>query len=141
MLSDAIYTRLKNDTAIAALVGARIYPSSLPDGVTYPALSFFMVSDLRDHTLSGPINLSRPRIQIDIWSSKKTEMQKLSKLIRVALDGFSGPVGGVGYDGNQFTSMLQGVLLENRQELYESNTKTQHGILDFYVWNDEGRET
>lgn len=154
MLADAIYTLLKNDAAIVAMVNkladgstgqARIYPPPTPDATLpegrLPLISFFMVSDLRDHTLTEPTNLSRPRIQIDIWAKFSGDIRKLSKLIRVALDGFHGPVVGVGYDGTQFTSMLAGVLLENRQELYESATKTQHGILDFYVWNDEAQET
>lgn len=140
MLADAITTLLKNDATIATITGGRVFPVPLPQGTEYPAVTFFIVSELRDHTLTEPTNIARPRVQIDVWTIGRNDMHALSKAVRRALDGFSGTVSGVDPYSAPFISKLQGVFLENRQELYEPDTKTQHGVLDFFVWNDEAQE-
>lgn len=56
------------DPAIVALIGTRMYPLVLPQGVTYPAVSYYLVSvtELRD--LSGPIGEEQARITFNAWA-------------------------------------------------------------------------
>lgn len=142
MLSDAIRTLLASNPAIVAMVHASIYPPPLPEAslFTLPAISYFVVSELRDHSLTKATALARPRIQIDVWANTKTDMHILTREVRRTLDFFHGTVSGVDPFGAPFTSVIPAILMENRQELYEPDTKTQHTALEFFVWNDESRE-
>lgn len=83
---------LSADPALTASLSTRIYPVKLPQGVTFPALTFQRVSGVRFPPLKGRASLARPRYQFDIWTregadSAFSESQRLGRVLLDRLEG------------------------------------------------------
>lgn len=89
MLSE-LRSYLLADPAVTALVGQRMHPESLPQNVTYPALSFAQVSAVRERDLCGPAGFAHPRVTINSWAETYAVAHQLATAVRQALDGFHG---------------------------------------------------
>lgn len=120
MIQTAIRNRLIARDEIKALVTNRIYYVHLPQNPTYPCISFFRVSNPRRHNL----NVSNPRFQFDVWSTKYSEAVDLANQIRLALQREKGVWNGI--------PIIQGVYL-NEQEFYENDTKLFHIASDYRI--------
>lgn len=84
---------LLSRSSITDIVGQKIYSYYLPQGTTYPAIVYRIVSGTHDHTLdsqSPALGIMRCRIQLDILSDKLDQVAVLSEAIRQELDGYSG---------------------------------------------------
>jgi len=90
MIDEAIYSRLNTYAGTSALVGTRIYPDILPQGVTYPAITYFRVSTVRIDNLDSFSGSARVRYQFDCWHTNPTTARAVRKQIRLAMDGFNG---------------------------------------------------
>ena len=89
--------------AVAAIVGTRVYPDVLPQGVTYPAIRVQRISTARAQfrvlaRSGGKATRQQPRFQIDSWATTKTGALALADAVRATLDAFSGSAGGVTID-------------------------------------------
>src|SRR6185369_9388657 len=82
------------DVTVASLVNTRMYPTKLPQNVTYPALSYNQVSGVRIYDLCGPTGRTKPRISINSWADSYAEMLALANAVRRAMHSFRGPTGG-----------------------------------------------
>jgi len=66
----AIYDVCAADPAVAAIVGDRIYPQYVPDGVTGAAVTYQIIDGQDDYTCSGAVGLPDVRVQITAWSAQ-----------------------------------------------------------------------
>ena len=62
----AIRTRLLSVSAVTDLVSTRIYPLTLPQGVTMPAVRYQRVSGNSDPHVRGTTGAATARLQFDI---------------------------------------------------------------------------
>jgi len=120
MIELAIKNILLARNAIIALVSNRIYYSILPQKPIYPAISFFRVSNFRQHN----IDISSLRFQFDCWALTYAQAVQLANEIRLALQREKGIFSGF--------SIIQGVYL-NEQYFYESDTKLHHIAVDMKI--------
>lgn len=119
-LEIAIKTYLLTKTALTNLVGQRIYYSTLPQTPTYPAISFFRVSNIRQHDL----DIGSCYYQFDCWSLTYIQSVEIAKQIRFALQREKSVMSGI--------PIVQGVFL-NEQDFYENDTKLFHVALDVKI--------
>lgn len=78
------------DSAIAALVEARVYPRVLPQGIRAPSLVYNRISAIGDHHMEGPSGLATVRMQIDAWATTADEAAELAAAVKWRLDGYRG---------------------------------------------------
>ena len=127
-VEEAIQTILAADVAVSALIVARIYPSRLPDGATYPAIVYQRISGPRLHDLSGPSGYATPRIQLDLWAATYSEAKALAEAVREALDGYQGVVGAY---------RIGECLMDGETDLYEPGVVQHRIVQDYIVGHDE----
>lgn len=91
------YTLLKNDAAVTAIVGTRIYPVMLPQQQPTPAIVYEIISsprmgviDARDAT-----HLTRTRVQINLLSADYYTLRTLRDAVMAAMQFERGSIGGV----------------------------------------------
>jgi len=120
MIETAIRNKLLESSEISALVSNRIYLSVLPQNATFPAISFFRVSNYRPHNL----NTASPRFQFDCWATSYSVAMELADEVRKALHGQQGIFTN--------TQVIQGVYL-SEEALYEPDTKLHHIALDMKI--------
>lgn len=90
MIETDLFTLLTGNPAIKALIGNRIFPLLLPDDCAKPAVSYQLISTVRDYDLDGPTGMQTVRIQFDCWGSRYAEARAVSAAIAALLDGFAG---------------------------------------------------
>ena len=111
-----------------ALISSRVYSVRLPQNVTFPALTFLKVSGARDHTLTGPSGIARPRFQVSCWSESYETAKLVSAQVRTALDGISVLMG---------TVLAGAVLLLGETDLVDPARNVYQIALDFEVIHRE----
>lgn len=91
-VTQALYALLTADTAVAALVAARVHPGFLPQGATLPAIAQTRISGQDVDTLAGSNGLAHARIQVSCWAATYAGAAALGDAVRLALHGYQGTV-------------------------------------------------
>lgn len=92
-LDTALYTQLTGSSAVAALVGDRVYADQAPQRPTTPYMTYRAVSGEHLFGVGGAIGLVRERVQLDVWSTSSVERRSIVEAIRNLVDGFKGAFG------------------------------------------------
>jgi hypothetical protein len=130
MFVEDLFTYLS--TAIS--VGSRIYPQQLPQGATFPAIRYLMVSDPPEHTQSGRSSLRHPRYQFDCFDQDLDGhdgylgAKTLADGVMAALDGYKGAMG---------NTTCQAGFQENGQDNFDPETGRHWVTVDFEIWHTE----
>jgi hypothetical protein len=128
MIEAAVQQALKDHPAVAALVGDRVYPTTLPQAAVLPAVTYKQISlrSLGD-TNDGPGDLFNPRFQIDAWSSDYLEAVSLAEAVR-GVRGLRAVVA---------ETEIQNVKLDGARFFFEADRELHHVAQDFFVWGKE----
>ena len=116
----AIKTFLLGKVAITNIVGTRIYYATLPQGPTYPVLSFFRINKISEHD----IDKADAYLQFDSWATTYIGAIELANEVRKALQREKGIFGGI--------AIIQGVY-QNEDYQFESDTLLHHVASDFKI--------
>jgi hypothetical protein len=111
---------LLGQPALAALLGERVYPVTLPQGATLPAITYQVISGAGEgdgHT--GP-GLSRRRYQFDCWAATYGQAADLGRALVQAV--------------HARRLLGQAALLDNEVDQYEAETQRWRRIVDVMVW-------
>ncbi len=92
-LRPALRAFILADAAIAAVVGVRVFPSVMPQGVTATSLVYHRVSAFGDHHMQGPSGYAVNRWQIAAWSESLDAAEAVANLVKFRLDGYRGAMG------------------------------------------------
>ena len=93
MIEEAIYSILSGDSGIAAVVSTRIYPVTLPQQATLPAIAFTRISTGRSLHHSGTGQIAESSFQISCFSTNVKSAKSLAALVRAKLHNYVGTVG------------------------------------------------
>lgn len=132
-IEEAVRYILANDGTVSGLVGTKIYPPVVPQGVSLPVVTYQQITGVRDEILSGPTGLTKARFQINSWAATYTVSESLSEAVRLALDGYSGVA-------NQVT--IHNAILDSEGNILNliegAQASKQYGKrLDFIIWYKE----
>jgi len=129
MIVKAIYSLLSHNSSITDLVGTKIYPLIRDQKDGLPAITYQVISGIRENDLSGPTGLVEGRLQINCFASTVLGAENLAKVVREALSGLTGGAEGI---------RIECMLLEDQSDLptfaadnEEMNVYAQ--MMDFYV--------
>lgn len=129
MIESALRAALLEDSTVAGLVGARIYPLVLPQNPTLPAIVYQRISAPPDPlSLDGPGGRLRTRVQLGLWASTWSGSRTLAAAVREVLHGWSG----IG-DGQDVMLIAEA----NETDDYEPETKLYRVVADYYVHTKE----
>ncbi|MDH4319950.1 MAG: DUF3168 domain-containing protein [Desulfobulbaceae bacterium] len=130
-LAKGLVARLKGFAGLTALVGARIYLGTVPQGQPRPAVTLQLVSvvptgDMRSH------ECERSRWQVSAWGDTYTQARTTATQVVAALSGFSGSLGGV--------ATVQQIFFDDQLEIAERPDDSDgagfhHIPTDFMVWS------
>jgi len=111
MIEQSIYSTL------GSLVSNRVYPLTMPQNPTFPAIVYTRVSINPENRLEGGSSLDQIRIQIDSYAKTYSAVKSLAESVRSAMEAAS------------FKGTLQ---LE--QDFYEPDLGLYQVTQDYYVW-------
>jgi hypothetical protein len=93
-----IIQRLLAHGGVAALVGGRVYPGDLPQGVAMPAIAVSRVSGGPVYVDEGESGLDMARAQVDCCGVDYSSAKNAAKAVRLALSSFVGQSAGVSFE-------------------------------------------
>lgn len=133
-LRPALRAFLLADAAIAAVIGTRMYPGKLPQGMVLASIVYTLASDPGDYHHEGPSGLAHPRYQVDAWAPTLDAATSLANLIKSRLDGYSGAMG----SGAALVN-VQGVFRDasGGGEEFDDSAKLWRNRRDYLIWNEE----
>lgn len=93
LLEAQLFTAVTSDTAVAAVIGTRLYPDKLPQECVMPAASYFVVSDIPASSLNGAlaVALKSARVQVDVYAVTREQASSIGLEVARVIDGLSGP--------------------------------------------------
>ena len=94
MIHEAVYSRLKNNAGVSALVGARVYPIKGEQAVTLPYTVYSRISVYgREISHGNTTKAAKSRFQIDCYAKTPTQAAQISEAVVTAFHGWKGTVG------------------------------------------------
>jgi hypothetical protein len=115
------------NTAVAALVGTKIYPVQAPKDCVAPFIVFNKVSAQREYTHNGFASLQRSRMQVSCYAARYltngTEIgaRSMAEAVKTALEAWQG------------STKIQAIQIENDPDLIDPDTNWYHVPVDFFV--------
>ena len=88
-----VWKHLRDDPAVSALVGDRVYYQMRPDGAAYPCIVINTISDVPQRDLNGR-SWTETRLQITAMATTEPSAEAVAKTIQDSLDGFFGVMAG-----------------------------------------------
>lgn len=132
-LAGAIYYILANAAGVTALVSTRISAQRLPQDITFPALSFQVISGVRDHYQASDGGVVYGGFQVSCWHQENyyAVCASIAAAVRAALSRYSDTANGV---------VIHDIRLENEihrwhPDIYESGL--HEILLDFVAYYKE----
>ena len=89
-IEQAIYSILKNNKPVAAIISTRIFPNLIPQGQNLPAVVYQRISGSGDRDTNGALNLYWPTFQFTCSADTFATMVILANAVKTALEGFTG---------------------------------------------------
>lgn len=128
MIVESLYSHLTDDAGVSAIT-ARMYPQTLPQEVTLPAISYFMAADNREPLIDGEMSpLKEALFDLNAWAETYTEAHQLAEAIEAALVGTVGAFGSASPADNVDT-----IRMERKFDLFETDTKRYRVTMRFFV--------
>lgn len=81
---------LTNSVAVGNVVGDRIYPNIIPEGVDLPAVAYTVTENTPANHKDGSTKLDFATVEFDLVSTKYSEIADGSEAIREALTSYTG---------------------------------------------------
>lgn len=123
----ALLKHLQAQTALAALVGERIYYVNAPQDVQTPYVVFFKVSATRVRSLTASSHLVNARFQFSVFSETYYEAKQIAEQIQLALQDKNNEI--IGGDNGVRVS----IQYDNEQDLYESESGLYHIPVEYLI--------
>jgi hypothetical protein len=119
-------------SALWTLIGkedaCKLYPLLVPTLEQAPAISFYIISDAPIRTGKGRIG-GKKRVQFIAWAKTSDETSALIEALSVALDSYSGIMGGA--SGLE----VQAALYDSVRDGYDPDRQLANESADFMIWH------
>lgn len=115
-MEKAIFDILTTDVPVSSIT-TQVSPSKIPQGASFPAITFQRISNAPEDTKDGVSTLDVIRIDVDIWNDNYEDGRDLADKVRTALDRKSGTFAG---------RKIQSIRFETDRELFDDNLEIYH---------------
>lgn len=118
LIEETLYTRLSNYAGLTSLVGTRIYPMILPQGVTYPAVEYSRVGTYpRESCMISDVGVVRARYRITAWATTFTSVKSIANQIRLAMQRYT-------------TTGVQATFIIGEYDIYDDEAEKYGAAID-----------
>lgn len=94
-IATAVRAVLVADSPVNTAASGGVFPDVLPQGATYPAIRYSLVTEESVGHLSGKEGVAEAVISIDCYAATRLAATDLSDKVRLALDRYRGTISSV----------------------------------------------
>lgn len=118
---ETIRTELAAAPGVTDLVGTRMYPNLMPQGVALPAIVYSVISDTPENTFTGTSadRLNSTRVQIDCYAVKYLDAHAVAEAVDLVVSNLS---------RHDLTGAREG-----KRDLYDDESQLHRVSLDFVI--------
>lgn len=127
MIQIGIFSLLTGFPGVAALVGTRVIPVTLPEPPILPALTYQFAGGSSQPTFETS-GMQKQRVQFDCWGQSYDDAASLRAALIAALNGYQGALS----DG----TYLQNAELLQSMDFFENEARQYRCMVEFYLWYD-----
>ena len=131
LIEQALYTYLSTYAGLTALIGTRIYPNTIPQNGTLPAVAYTKVSGYRYHSLGGDTGEASPVYQFSVFGSSYSSVKAVTEKIRDALQNYTGLMGGAS------GVTVKAVLMMSQSDGYDQDVNEYYDITEYQIFYKE----
>ncbi len=124
MIEKAIFSILKDDNSLTALISDRIYPAFVVQKSPVPYIRYQNISTRPTQTFDGLSKLRIKDFQVDSIASDLKEAKDIAEAVKNALIGFNGPKNDV---------RISNIFLESEQDLNYEEDLNLLGVLQVFT--------
>jgi len=124
MLGKAIFDLFTNDAGISALVGTRVFPTVMQQGVDMPAICYTIITSSRYEALTQDTDLVDNLVQIDCYSETYPEVRSVYQAVRAALQR---------YQGTNAAIEIVDAVIDDERDIREEETKLFRTSVDYLI--------
>ena len=129
----SLVSLLESDGEVSGLVDSRVYPATITQSASLPAITYQQITGPRDETMSGPSGLVESRWQFNCWARTYGESRFVADAVRRVLDGYRGTVNTIVIQRIQFEDEGDIPIIPAGVEVAKRFAKR----LDFVIWYNE----
>ena len=89
-IETAINALITGDENVSAIIGTRLYPVYLPQGVLLPAIVYEQIDETDDLTLEGAAGLPDGRFKFTVYAAMHASCLDLTAALKLLLSDYSG---------------------------------------------------
>lgn len=116
-MEDTFKAMVEAQGAVTALIGSgndtRLFPVTLPQDPTFPAMTYQIISGPRDYTQDGPDGVVRFRVQCNLYALTYSAVKALRDALETSLSGLNN------LDFGSPPVRVKGVFITNERDTYE----------------------
>lgn len=105
-IEEAVVAYLKAYTGLTALTSTRIFPDERPQDSSLPAITYMLVSDVKQHILTGKLAQEQPVYQFSIYAATRASAKAVAAQLKAALSDYHGTLSGVVIEKIQLNNEL-----------------------------------
>lgn len=128
-LESALRAQLLADATVSGLIGTRLYPVVLPEGVQLPAVTYQRVSRTPARDLGG-VAYTQSRIQVDCWGRSYGDAKAVAHAVRAA----------AGRPGAQGDVRIMLGTTAGEMDSYEPDTQLYRVSVDLLMVHEGGED-
>lgn len=129
-VGEQVVAKLAADATVAGLVAGRVYPNTMPEGATLPAIVYQVVSDVPQNSFDGTTStrLKQARLQVDCYARPSSAGGGGYLQAHAVADAVEAVIGNLSDPAFNAT-------LELSRDLYDNATEYHRVSMDFSVWH------
>lgn len=112
MIVDSFYSFLGAQSGVTSLC-PQMYPLTIPEGTSPPAITFTLDADDREPLFDGPGDLRRALIEANAWHTDHAAAHAIADAIETALANYRGTFG---------SKTAEYIALQRKFELFETDS-------------------
>lgn len=128
VVEEALTARLEGSTSVTSLASTRVYPMHLPQDPKLPAITYDLVSNVRESFMTADDGQVTARMQVTSWAKDPKAASGLSEGVRATTQRWAGTSTGV---------VVDEIFIENEFSFYDDDTSTYAHSLDLIVHYQE----
>lgn len=134
MIERALYEFLRSSTAIADIVGTRIFAGHAPAKTRGPVLIMRVIARVREdkYSLQNEVGVTESVVQIDCYHERATLAFDLFEAVRNRLSGYQGTVAHKDSGGDETETFIHSAVLLREGSVYDAPQDASDQWIDRY---------